>query len=92
MADSSTAPRTSPTPPSTVGARNFPRHTVATLAYRSWKTLRDAPPEFADTHTGQLALLRRRADAPVRAENYARAEIVVGRTGIAQAPARSEFD
>jgi hypothetical protein len=155
--------------------RELLRHTVATLAYRAGKALRDAPPSFASftvspgsrtpeqivahmgdlfdwaltmargqtvwreappspwanevtrffdalaafdaylassapitpavleklfqgpvadalTHTGQLALLRRRADAPVRGENYARAEIVVGRTGIAQAPARSEFD
>jgi hypothetical protein len=175
MADSSTTPRIPLETPPTDGARTFLRHTVATLAYRAGKTLRDAPPEFADyelgpgtrtpraivahmgdlfdwaltmargqtvwreappspwanevtrffdalaafdaylassapitpavleklfqgpvadalTHTGQLALLRRRADAPVRAENYARAEIVVGRTGIAQAPARSEFD
>jgi hypothetical protein len=27
---------------------NLLRHTVATLAYRAGKTLRDAPPEFAD--------------------------------------------
>lgn len=159
----------------TEGARRFLRHTVATLAYRAGKALRDAPPEFADyalgsgtrtpraivahmgdlfdwaltmargetvwretpprpwpetvarfftavaaadaylaspaqiapevleqlfqgpvadalTHTGQLALLRRRVGAPVRGENYARAEIVAGRTGITQAPARREFD
>lgn len=50
------------------------------------------PVADALTHTGQLTLLRRRAAAPVRGENYARAEIVVGRTGVAQAPARSEFD
>lgn len=175
MDDLSTAPSTLPAPPATHAARHFLRHTVATLAYRAGKTLRNAPPEFADytlgpgtrtprailahmgdlfdwaltmaqgqtvwrealpqpwadevarffvaldafdaylaspaaiapavleqlfqgpvadalSHTGQLALLRRRVDAPVRGENYARAEINVGRTGIAQAPARSEFD
>lgn len=155
--------------------RQFLRHTVATLAYRAGKTIRDVPPDFGDyplgwgvrtpgailahmgdlldwaltmaegrtawraaaprpwaeevdrffaalaafdaylgsaadidpeviarlfqgpvadalTHTGQLALLRRCADAPVRPENYAQAEIVVGRTGAAQAAPRREFD
>lgn len=161
-------------PDSSDAARQFFRHTVATLAYRVAKPLRDAPPSFADyalgpgtrtpraivahmgdlfdwalsmargetawhdspplawpdevarffaaldafdaylaspapiapdvleqlfqgpvadalTHTGQLALLRRRGGAPVRAENYARADIVTGRTGLTQAPPRSEF-
>jgi hypothetical protein len=31
-----------------VNERGFLRHTVATLAYRSGKALRDAPPHFAD--------------------------------------------
>jgi hypothetical protein len=171
MTDSSTVT----TPPDIDAARHFLRHTVATLAYRAGKTLRDAPPAFGDyalgpgtrtprailahmgdlfdwalsmaqgrtvwrdstpgawadevarffaaldafdaylasaapiapavleqlfqgpvadalTHTGQLALLRRRVDAPVRGENYARADIAVGRTGIAQASPRREFD
>lgn len=175
MTNLSTAPTTPPAPPSSDGPRHFLRHTVATLAYRAGKTLRGAPPEFADyalgpgtrtprailahmgdlfdwaltmargqtvwreapsqpwadevarffaalttfdaylaspaaiapevlerlfqgpvadalAHTGQLALLRRRVDAPVRGENYARAEILVGRTGTEQAAARSEFD
>ena len=43
------------------------------------------------THTGQIAILRRLAAAPVRAENYFRAEIVVGRTGNEQAPPKREF-
>lgn len=49
---------------------------------------------FADalTHIGQIAYLRRLAGAPVRGENYFRAEIRAGRTGADQpAPAR-EFD
>jgi len=36
------------------------------------------------THVGQLAMLRRVAGAPIRAENYAVAEIVAGRTGADQ--------
>lgn len=43
-------------------------------------------------HVGQLTLLRRAAGEPMRGESYARAEIVVGRVGIEQAPPRAEFD
>jgi len=150
------------------------RHTLATLAYRGGKTLRGAPPEFAEfragpgsrsaleilahvddlfdwalhladgeqiwqastpiswhhevgrffaglaafdarlasrralgfppeklfqgpiadalTHVGQLALLRRLAGAPVRGENYFKAEIRAGRVGDEQAAPVREFD
>jgi hypothetical protein len=44
------------------------------------------------THTGQLNLLRRLAEAPVRAENYQRALIDVGQTGLEQPPPQREFD
>ena len=44
------------------------------------------------THTGQLTLLRRLADAPVRGENYQRALIDVGQTGLEQPPPQREFD
>jgi hypothetical protein len=44
------------------------------------------------THVGQLAMLRGAAGAPVRPESYARAEIVVGRVGLDQAPPGREFD
>lgn len=156
------------------GRRLLLRHTVATVAYRAGKVLRDAPPGFAGfragegsrnageilahlvdlfewaiskvrgqeawkdssvgsweedtarfhralseldaylasdaplhvspeevfqgpiadalTHVGQIALLRRLAQAPIRGENYARAQIVVGRTGPEQAAPRREFD
>lgn len=155
-------------------ARELLRHTVATLAYRAGKALRDAPPSFADfavspgsrtpgqvlahmgdlldwalsmakgaqkwqnspvqawevdsdrffaslnaldeylggdsrlgtsperlfqgpiadalTHTGQIAMLRRIAGAPVRGENYARAEIQRGRVGSDQTKPGFEFD
>jgi hypothetical protein len=44
------------------------------------------------THTGQLTMLRRLAGAPVRGENYARADIVLGRLGSTQTAPRREFD
>ena len=43
-------------------------------------------------HTGQLAMLRRRAGGPVRGENYFKADIAVGTVGPTQAPPRAEFD
>lgn len=44
------------------------------------------------THIGQIAMLRRLAGAPVRGENYAKADIVAGRVGSAQTASRVEFD
>ena len=43
------------------------------------------------THVGQLALLRRLAGCPIKGENYYQADIVAGRVGAEQAPARREF-
>jgi hypothetical protein len=159
--------------PAADSARAFLRHTLATLAYRSGKVVRDAPAHFADypvaadsrtparilahlgdlldwalslargeqrwnastplawdmevdrffaalerldvylasdaplgstaetifqgpiadalTHVGQLAMLRRLVGSPVRAENYAKANIVAGRVGADQTPPRVEF-
>jgi hypothetical protein len=54
--------------------------------------LMQAPLTDALTHVGQLAMLRGAAGAPVRPESYARAEIVVGRVGLDQAPPGREFD
>ena len=44
------------------------------------------------THTGQIAMLRRMAGAPVRSENYFKADIKAGRAGADQAAPRFEFD
>ncbi len=44
------------------------------------------------THVGQLTMLRRLAGAPVRGENYSKADIAAGRVGAEQAPAVREFD
>jgi hypothetical protein len=43
------------------------------------------------THVGQIAMLRRISGSPVRAENYSRAEIIVGRVGAEQATPKIEF-
>ena len=44
------------------------------------------------THFGQIGMLRRMAGAPVKGENYYRAEIIKGRVGPEQAAPRREFD
>ena len=43
------------------------------------------------THAGQIAILRRMAAVPVKAENYFKAEIEVGRVGAEQAAPKREF-
>ncbi len=50
------------------------------------------PVADALTHIGQIAMLRRLADAPVRGENYFRADIRTGRVGISQSDPVREFD
>ena len=44
------------------------------------------------THVGQIAMLRRVAGAPMRAENYFKAEILAGSVGPVQRDPRDEFD
>jgi hypothetical protein len=59
-----------------------------------------APPErlfqgpIADalTHIGQLAMLRRIHGAPMKGENYFKAEVEIGRVGADQSANRIEFD
>ena len=50
------------------------------------------PVADALTHTGQLTILRRLAGAPIRGENYSKAEIVSGRVGTQQNPPKLEFN
>jgi hypothetical protein len=45
----------------------------------------------AFTHVGQIAMLRRLAGVPMRAENYYVAHITAGRVGAEQAPPIKEF-
>jgi hypothetical protein len=64
----------------------------AALSDDAIEKLIQGPLADALTHVGQLAMLRGAAGTPIRPESYARAEIVVGRTGIEQAAPRREFD
>jgi hypothetical protein len=50
------------------------------------------PVADAFTHVGQIAMLRRMSGAPMKGENYHKAEIVAGRVGAEQAAPRREFD
>lgn len=50
------------------------------------------PVADALAHTGQITILRRVAGAPIRGENYSRADIVTGRVGMEQAAPKREFD
>ena len=54
--------------------------------------LLQGPIADALTHTGQLTMLRRLAESPIRGESYARALIAVGQTGLAQPVPQREFD
>jgi len=59
---------------------------------RSPALLFQGPIADALTHVGQLNMLRRLADSPVRGESYLRADIAVGRVGTDQPAPRVEFD
>jgi hypothetical protein len=50
------------------------------------------PVADALTHIGQINLLRRVAGAPVRGENYFKADVAAGRVGPEQASPRVEFE
>jgi hypothetical protein len=58
----------------------------------SAEKLFQGPVADALTHVGQIALLRRMAGAPIRGENYFKAEVVAGRVGAEQSTKRTEFD
>jgi hypothetical protein len=58
----------------------------------SCERLFQGPIADALTHVGQLAMLRRMADEPIKGENYSRAKIEAGRVGAEQATPKREFD
>jgi len=60
--------------------------------HASAERLFQGPIADALQHTGQLTILRRAGGAPIRGENYSKAEIVPGRVGIQQTPPKREFD
>jgi hypothetical protein len=64
----------------------------AAIAHPVLLQLFQGPVADALTHTGQLTMLRRLANAPIRGESYQRALIAVGQTGLEQPAPRREFD
>ena len=58
----------------------------------SEEKLFQGPVADALTHVGQIALLRRLFGAPVKGENYFKADIAAGRIGPEQPAPRLEFD
>ncbi len=59
--------------------------------HASLEKLFQGPVADALAHVGQIAILRRIAGAPIRAENYFAADVVVGRVGSEQTPPKREF-
>ena len=62
------------------------------LLHEPVEKLFQGPIADALTHVGQLAMLRRLAGAPVRGENYHKANIATGHVGADQAAPVREFD
>jgi hypothetical protein len=58
----------------------------------SLEGLFQGPVADALNHIGQIAMLRRLAGSPVKAENYFRADIANGRVGLEQSAPRREFE
>jgi hypothetical protein len=58
----------------------------------SAEQLFQGPVSDALTHIGQLALMRRQNDSPVRSEVFVRADISAGRVGVEQPTSPFEFD
>jgi hypothetical protein len=59
---------------------------------RPWTHIFQGAIADAFTHIGQINFLRRLAGAPVKGENYSRADIVRGRVGAEQGAPKREFD
>jgi hypothetical protein len=50
------------------------------------------PVADALNHIGQIAMLRRLAGAPIKGENYFKADVAAGRVGLNQSAPRREFE
>jgi hypothetical protein len=58
----------------------------------SAESLFQGPVADAISHIGQIAMLRRLAGDPIKGENYAKADIIVGHVGPDQTAPRREFE
>ena len=61
------------------------------ILHASPEKLFQGPIADALTHVGQIAILRRMAGAPVKAENYFAADITIGQVSAKQKPPKQEF-
>jgi hypothetical protein len=71
--------------------RKFDDFVASNEPAESFEKLFQGPVADALTHVGQIAILRRMAAAPIRGENYHKAEITAGRVGADQAKPNREF-
>jgi hypothetical protein len=60
--------------------------------HASIESLLQGPIADALTHIGQVAMLRRLAGAPIKGENYFKADIAAGRVSLDQSAPRREFN
>jgi hypothetical protein len=73
--------------------KNFDDYLASSESLRSpAEGLFQGPIADALTHIGQLAMLRRLANCPIKGENYFKAEVSAGRVGPDQSVPRREFD
>ncbi|MFO1052616.1 MAG: DinB family protein [Planctomycetota bacterium] len=73
--------------------KRFDDHLASDAALHGGRErLFQGPIADALTHTGQLTMLRRLAEAPIKGESYLVADIQTGRVGTEQTPPRREFD
>lgn len=76
-----------------VALKRFDDHLASDAPVASpLEKLFQGPVADALTHVGQLNLLRRMFESPVRGENYFKAEIEIGCVGAEQSTRRVEFD
>jgi len=71
--------------------KKFDDFLASSAPAESFEKLFQGPVADALTHVGQIAILRRMAAAPIKGENYHKAEITAGRVGPDQAKPRREF-
>jgi hypothetical protein len=68
-----------------------PRENAPGLREGTEEKLFQGPVADGLMHVGQLAIMRRAAGAPIKAENYFAADIKAGRVGPEQTPPKREF-
>jgi hypothetical protein len=73
------------------GLKAFDDYLASNKPLEPSEKLFQGPIADAFTHVGQIGMLRRMAGAPVRGENYHKADILAGRVGPEQPAPKREF-